>query len=118
MFLSENRTWETVKRVLAQPETGKENDDIKRLNKLWMLFNSPSKAAYLTVKLFLVFREIRIQFRKTGEYQYHPAICCVPGSHVRSALAEVGLIEDAKNNSLQSLIRCSKIVSEHFSKAP
>ena len=66
--------------------------------------------AFLTVKTFFIFREIRIQFRGTGKYQYHPAICCVPDSNVRKALRYLGLLDHARGN-LDSL---SQLIADEF----
>jgi len=117
-FIAREDNWELIKWMLTFPKIGDEQSDLKRLKKLWALFNNPSRGAYLTVKLFLIFREIRIQFRKTNEYRYHPAICCVPDYHVRRALADLGLIENQNRHDLESLIIFSEIVAEHFCRKP
>ena len=117
-FISREDNWELIKWILTFPKIGDKHDDLERLKKLWALFNNPSRGAYLTVKLFLIFREIRIQFRNTGRYRYHPAICCVPDSHVRGALAELDLIGSPEPHDLESLIRFSEIVAEHFCQEP
>ena len=117
-FIAREDNWKLIKQILTLPTIGDKHDDQKRLKKLWMLVNDPSKGAYLTVKLFLIFREIRIQFRNTGRYKYHPAICCVPDSHVRGALAELDLIGSPEPHDLESLIRFSEIVAGHFCREP
>ena len=104
-FIAREDNWKLIKQILTFPMIGNKHDDLKRLKKLWALFNNPSRGAYLTVKLFLIFREIRIQFRNTSRYRYHPAICCVPDSHVRGALAELDLIGNLEPHDLESLIR-------------
>ena len=117
-FISREDNWELIKWILTFPEIGDKRSDMKRLKKLWVLVNDPPKGAYLKVKLFLIFREIRIQFRNTNRYRYHPAICCVPDSHVRMALADLGLIENPKSYDLESYIRFSEIVAENFCRKP
>jgi len=114
MFIASENIWMKIKQILDSPKIGNEECDLERLRHLWDLFNSPRREAYLTIKIFLVFREIRIQFRDTGMYQYHPAICCIPDSHVRKALAKLKLIQDAKRTDFQSLASCSRTVAEHF----
>jgi len=103
---------------LTFPKIGDKESDLKRLRQLWAIFNNTRKDAYLTVKTFLIFREIRIQFRDTGKYQYYPAICCVPDSNVRKALAKLGLIQDAEKKDFHNLVIASRIVAEHFCKDP
>jgi len=117
-FIAGEDNWELIKWVLTFPKIGDRQSDLKRLKKLWALLNNPSRGAYLKVNLFLIFREIRIQFRKTDRYQYHPAICCVPDSHVRMALADLGLIENPNRHDIESLITFSEIVAEHFCRKP
>jgi len=119
MFIAnENKVWAEIRQILTFPKIGDKASDLKRLRQLWNIFNNTRKDAYLTVKTFLIFREIRIQFRDAGKYQYHPAICCVPDSNVRKALARLGLIQDAERKDFHSLVIASKIVAEHFCKAP
>ena len=117
-FIAREDNWKLIKQILTFPTIGDRHDDQRRLKKLWMLINDPPKEACLKVKLFLIFREIRIQFRNTSRYKYHPAICCVPDSHVRMALANLGLIENPKRYDLESYIRFSEIVAEHFCRKP
>jgi len=115
---NENEVWVEIRRILMSPKIGDVESDLRRLRQLWGIFKYVKKGAYLTVKTFLIFREIRIQFRETGKYQYHPAICCVPDSHVRSALVKLGLIKDATETGLQSLADCSRIVAKYFCRDP
>jgi hypothetical protein len=69
--------------------------------------------AYLTVKAFLIFRELRIQFRDSGKYQYHPIICCTPDRHVRRALKALRLLDNTSHD-MNNLIHASEIVAKHF----
>ena len=117
-FITKPDTWDKIMETLNFPVIGDKADDIKRLEDLWRLFNNPRREAYLTLKLFLIFREIKIQFANDDKYQYHPAICCVPDSHVRNALAKLDLIKNAGKRDLQSLIHCSKVIAKNFCKPP
>jgi len=119
MFIAnENNVRAEIRQILTSPKIGDKESDLKRLRQLWDIFNNTRKDAYLTVKTFLIFREIRIQFRDAGKYQYHPAICCVPDSNVRKALAKLGLIQDAEKKDFHNLVIASRIVAEHFCKDP
>jgi len=109
--------WTGIKQILNSPEIGDRHSDLIRIKKLWGIFNNPRRGAYLTVKTFLIFREIRIQFRNTGRYQYHPIVCCVPDYHVREALKELDVLHEIKKD-LNSLLTVSEIVAEHFCKEP
>jgi hypothetical protein len=107
--------WLEIKRILDRPHIGEQEEDVDRLLQLHRVFNPRQYAgeAYLTVKVFLIFRELRIQFKELGRYQYHPAVCCIPDSHVRCALQEMELIVQ-NHTDIESLIRASKIVAENF----
>ena len=105
--------WTTVKQIVNLPCFGDRENDVCRLKQLFSVFNPTKYEAYLTVKNFLIFREIRIQFQNTGKYQYHPAICCIPDSNVRKALRELSLLSDI-GNDIDSLLRISNMVAEHF----
>jgi len=119
MFIAnENKVWAVIRRILTSPKIGDKESDQKRLRQLWGIFNNTRKDAYLTVKTFLIFREIKIQFRDAGKYQYHPAICCIPDSNVRKALAKLRLIQGADRTDFQSLTKCSRTVAEHFCREP
>lgn len=111
----EKNVWKRIKHILEFPIIGNREDDIGRLKQLYEIFNSISRReyAYFTVKTFLVFREIRIQFRDTGEYQYHPAICCVPDSRVKEAVKKLNLVNKV-GNDINSLIRISQTVAKYF----
>lgn len=113
--LNGKNIWETIKEILEFPVIGNEEEDLKRLKELYKLFNSPcyDRKAYLTVKTFLVFREIRIQFREYGKYQYHPRICCVPDSNVRRALKDLGLMGEVRND-LNSMMTASRLMANAF----
>lgn len=116
MFIVNGKNmWATIKEVLEFPVIGDEEDDLRRLERLYELFNPPyyNRKAYLTVKIFLIFREIRIQFREYGKYQYHPVICCVPDSNVRKALKDLGLMGEAKND-LNSMTMASRLMADAF----
>lgn len=122
MFIANGRAndgniWTKIRGILNFPGIGYKADDVNRLKELFGVFN-PRKYrgnAYLTVKTFLIFREIRIQFRNIGKYQYHPAICCIPDSNVRNALRKLDLLEKP-GTDINSLISSSKIVAEYFCK--
>jgi len=118
-FLAKGETeskevWVKVKQILNMPQAGVKEVDLDRFMRLYGVFN-PAKQehAWLKVKLFLIFREIRIQFRGTGLYQYDPVICCVPDGHVRNALQELKLTEDL-GTSIYDYVKASEIVSSHF----
>lgn len=109
------KVWTKIKRILNSPGFGNRGSDVNRLKELYGIFN-PRKyeeKAYFTVKTFLVFREIKIQFRSTGRYQYHSIICCIPDSNVRKALKKLNLWYRT-GNDINSLISASEIVAENF----
>lgn len=113
-YVGGERVWAKILRILTAPTIGNKESDTRRLELLYDLFNPWQKErAYFTVKVFLIFREIRIQFRTTGKLQYHPAICCVPDSRVRNALKKLNLIDNV-GNDLGNLELVSAIVSENF----
>lgn len=115
--VNEEKVWAKIKQSLNFPVVGNKEDDISRLRWLYGIFN-PRRykgESYLTVKTFLIFREIRIQFRDTGKYQYHPIICCIPDNNVRNALKTLKLLVKT-GNGIDGLISVSKIVAEHFCK--
>lgn len=109
--------WDEIKRILYASGAGIVDNDISRLMQLHSLFDGSSKKydgdVYLKVKLFLVFRELRIQFKTIGQFQFHPAICCVSDSHVREALQDLGLAQNI-GTDLKSLINVSKLVAQVF----
>jgi hypothetical protein len=108
--------WNEIIRILNLSGEGILEYDIDRLQQLNSLFNSGKKYAgdaYLRVKLFLVLREIRIQFKTTGQFQFHPAVCCVSDSHVREALQELGFAQNI-GSDFGSLIVASKLVADLF----
>lgn len=113
--LNGENVWTKMKKILNSPIIGDKEDDLRRLRQLYNIFNPPryGRQAYLTVKIFLIFREIRIQFRQTRKYQYHPAICCIPDNNVRRALKMLNLFDDVGNN-ISSLIRVSQFVADNF----
>jgi len=91
--LNGESVWVKIRKILESPVIGNKEDDVTRCKQLHQIINQrKGEMANLSKKLFLIFRELRIQFRRTGKYQYHPAICCVP----------------------DSLIKASEIVAEHF----
>jgi hypothetical protein len=110
--------WTRIKNIINSPNIGVKEDDEIRLTNLYNLFNSlhqRSENAFFTVKTFLIFRELRIQFHALNMYQYHPAICCVPDSHVRRALHYLNLRSDwPEKNRIDNLIATSEVVAEHF----
>ncbi|MGD6807940.1 MAG: hypothetical protein ACQCN4_13400 [Candidatus Bathyarchaeia archaeon] len=108
--------WNEIIHVMHLSGAGTLNNDINRLMQLNSLFNDGKKYsgdAYLKVKLFLVFRELRIQFKQTGQFQFHPAICCVSDSHVREALQDLGFAQNI-GSDLGSLIVASQTVAGMF----
>ncbi|MCW3985306.1 MAG: ogr/Delta-like zinc finger family protein [Candidatus Bathyarchaeota archaeon] len=107
--------WQEIRRVLELPGIGNKEIDINRLRQLYGIFNPREyKAkAYFTVKSFLIFRELRIQFKETGRYQYNPIVCCIPDSHVRMELTNLNLIQQA-GNDIDSLIAASEMVAKYF----
>ncbi len=109
--------WREIKCILYLSGAGVLDNDTSRLMQLSSLFNgSPRRYAgdaYLKVKLFLVFRELRIQFKEAGQFQFHPAICCISDSHVREALQELGLAQNV-GTEISSLINASKLVAQIF----
>jgi hypothetical protein len=109
------RIWLQINNILKAERIGDLEADKNRLLQLHELFSHSeyARSAYLTVKVFLIFRELRIQFKKTGQYQYHPAICCIPDYHVISALQEIGLLKGFSKN-IANQIHASEIVSHHF----
>lgn len=120
MFIANGRlngknVWAFIKEILESPVIGNEEDDLRRLKELYGIFNPPRyhQQAYLTVKVFLIFREIRIQFREVGKYQYHPTICCVPDSNVRKALFNLGILDGIKND-LNNMIKASRLMANAF----
>ena len=120
MFIADGKingknVWVTIKEILESPVIGNEEYDLRRLKELYGIFNPPRYdwQAYFTVKVFLIFREIRIQFRGTGKYQYHPTICCVPDSNVRKALISLGITNEIKND-LNNMIKASRLTAEAF----
>jgi hypothetical protein len=120
MYIANGRSekgeiWNRIQQILKRSQIGELEADTGRLLELYGLFNPRryTGSAYLTVKLFLIFREIRIQFKDIGAYQYNPAICCIPDFHVREALRETGLLPES-DNSIRSLIEASEIVANNF----
>jgi len=108
------RIWKKIQHTLISPIIGNKKSDLDRLKQLYDIFNpKPSERAYLTVKTFLIFREVRIQFRNTKKFQYHPSICCIPDSRVRNALKRLNLINNI-GNDFKTLRSASEIVSQHF----
>ena len=108
--------WQEIKNILNAPNIGDREYDIARLTTLYNIFNKPRNYgfAYLTVKAFLIFREIRIQFQRDHKYQYNPAICCIPDRHVRLALKELDMITNSDSKDIGSLITLGAIVAENF----
>lgn len=111
--------WSRIIMTLEAPEIGSKDHDLRRLRGLYGIFDPKNGLrqykgkAYLTVKAFLVFRELRIQFRDEKKYQYCPEICCIPDSVVRNALSELDLLDDTGTN-LDNLIHASELVAENF----
>jgi len=106
--------WQEIRKILELPKIGDRERDINRLRQLYGIFKSNyTGAGHLTVKVFLIFRELRIQFRESGEYQYNPAICCIPDSNVRKALVTLDLSQQSSND-IDSLMVASEKVAEHF----
>lgn len=116
--------WTEINDVLTLWNIGDKNCDVNRLRRLYCIFNPPSGArhyegeAYLTKKVFLVFREIRIQFRRLGQFQYDPVICCVPDSHIEQAVTSaLGIVDESQRNRVERiewLLEISKGVAEYF----
>jgi hypothetical protein len=113
--LNGENVWATVKGILESPVIGNEEDDLRRLRELYGIFNPPRYhgQAYPTVKVFLIFREIRTQFRGTGKYQYHPTVCCVPDRNVRRALIRLGILDEIKND-LNNMVEASRRIADAF----
>jgi len=115
--------WSRIKEILDLGKVGDKNSDVSRLKWLYHIFNPTNGRryyegkAYLTKKIFLIFREIRIQFRASGKYQYHPAICCVPDRHVQQALIKLGIL-DSERNGVNGFLEVSKIIAEYFCRPP
>ncbi len=114
--------WTRIKNILTSKNVGERNSDVARLKSLYNLFNPAGKRsymgkAYLTKKTFLIFRELKIQFRDSGKFQYHPSICCVPDTHVQQALIELNLIHKMENQ-LEGYLKVSEIVANYFCKYP
>jgi len=109
------KVWTKIKQILDFPVIGDREYDSRRLRRLYGIFNPPryEQPEYLTVKIFLIFREIRIQFRGTGKYQYHPAICCVPDRNVRQALKVLNIPGEV-GNDIDSLLNASQSVADQF----
>jgi hypothetical protein len=111
--------WSRIMQILEDPGIGDKASDVNRLTRLFRVFNpldgprSYDGAAYLTVKTFLVFRELRIQFHNLGKYQYHPAICCIPDTNVREALSALRLLNDTSGD-FDNMIHAREIVAEYF----
>jgi hypothetical protein len=113
---SSGLVWNEIIRILNLSGIGILNTDIDRLQQLNNLFNDGKKYtgnAYLRVKLFLVLRELRIQFKNTSQFQYHPVVCCVSDSHVREALQELGYAQNM-GSDFGSLIVASQLVADLF----
>jgi len=122
--------WVRVKEILNSEGMGAKNFDENRLKRFYYIFNPKNEKryykgdAYLTKKVFLIFREIRIQFRNLGKYQYHPAICCVPDNHVEDAITDpaiFGLISKSEKYGMERvewLLKISEKVAELFCKPP
>ena len=112
--LNGESVWVKIRKILESPVIGNKEDGVTRCKQLHQIINQrKGEMANLSKKLFLIFRELRIQFRRTGKYQYHPAICCVPDSHVQQALLELGLLNKV-GRDINHLIKASEIVAEHF----
>jgi hypothetical protein len=114
--------WARIKNILTSENIGDKDSDVTRLKNLYRLFNPERERyytgqAYLTKKIFLIFREIRIQFRQFETFQYHPYICCVPDNHVQQALIKLGIL-DPMGNGVNGFLEVSKIVAEHFCQSP
>ncbi len=115
--------WPEINSILTSENSSYKDFDVSRLKRLYYLINPPNRKrnydgnAYLTKKVFLIFREIRIQFRESGNFQYHPSICCVPDSHVQQALIKLGIL-DKQQNQIEGLLKVSEIVSEYFCEFP
>jgi len=110
-FIANGRIWTEIKNTLESPVIGNEEDDLRRLKELSEKFRG--RPAHLKVKLFLIFREIRIQFREAGKYQYHPVVCCVPDSNVRKALVKLKFLDTDRSN-LDDMIRASRLIAGAF----
>jgi len=120
--VSKTPVWTMIKNTLISENIGDKDSDVARLKNLYHLFNPGRERyyvgrAYLTKKIFLIFREIRIQFRECGKLQYHPSICCVPDTHVQEALIKLSTL-DNKQSTFEGFLKVSKIVAEYFCKTP
>lgn len=114
--------WSEITNILTSENIGDKDFDMNRLKRSYYLINPPPSRkyegqAYLTKKVFLIFREIRIQFRKSGKFQYHPSICCVPDSHVQQALIKLDIL-DKRQKQIEGLLKVSEIVSKYFCEFP
>lgn len=121
--VNDAQVWANITNLLTSNNIGERDSDVNRLKRLYYLFNPTTGKryyegqAYLTKKIFLIFREIRIQFKKSGKFQYHLSICCIPDSHVQQALIKLG-IPYKEQNKIEELLKVSEIVAEHFCKFP
>jgi len=108
--------WTEINEILIRNNIGDKKSDIDRLKELYFIFNGKryyEGKAYLTKKTFLIFREIKIQFRNSGNFQYNPVICCVPDSHVINALKKLG-VNISDDNNIENLLKASEIVAAYF----
>lgn len=122
--VNNTQVWTKINDILNSKNIGDGTSDVNRLRRLYYIFNSINEEryyegqAYLTKKVFLIFREIRIQFRKSGKFQYHPSICCVPDSHIEKAVTNALPILDKSDESemdkIEWLLKISDNVAKYF----
>lgn len=126
--IDNNSVWGRIREILNSRNVGNEIYDVNRLKQLYFIFNPEKRRrhyegdAYLTKKTFLVFRELRIQFRELERYQYHPSICCVPDSHVEESITNIlGILIKSKKyetEKVEWLLKISRKVAECFCRTP
>ncbi len=116
--LENQQCWTNIINILTSKTIGDKDSDVNRLKHLYNLFNSKRShngKAYLTKKIFLIFREIRIQFMESEKLQYHPSICCIPDNHVQRALGKLGFTKIKQGYAdIEDLLKASEIVANYF----
>ncbi len=120
-IVNNTQVWTKINDILTSKNSGDGTSDVNRLKHLYYIFNPINEGryyegqAYLTKKVFLIFREIRVQFKKSGKFQYDPSICCVPDKHVEKTVTAIFPINSRpEKNGIEWLLKISERVAEYF----